>query len=70
MLVLTTFILLTWNGDKKVIFKKMFHIYYLIQVHHNKIQVLFNIGNEVNVMIPNYAQNLSFIICKTNIGAE
>ena len=46
------------NINKKVIFKKMSYIYYLIQFYQNKIWALINNGNKINAMSPNYTQKL------------
>lgn len=67
MLVLTNSMPIT-NNDKEII--KIFYIYYLIWVHQNKIQILFNSGNKVNTMSFNYIKKIVLKIWKTNVKAK
>lgn len=50
------------DGGEEVGLKKVFYIYYLIQVLQEKIRTLFDSGSEVNAMSPDYTQKLGFYI--------
>ena len=64
MLVGAISLLLT-NASKKIIFEKIFCIYYLIQIYQNKIQALFINKSKINSIISNQAQKFCLKIRKT-----
>lgn len=53
----TIFIPVINNINKKVIFKNIFYIYYLIQFHEDKIRALLNSDNKINTINLDYTQN-------------
>lgn len=57
VLFLTIFIPVINNINKKVIFKNIFYIYYLIQFHEDKIRALLNSDNKINTINLDYTQN-------------
>lgn len=59
--ILTTSVPVTYSS-KEVWLKRVLFIYYPIRVYQNEIWVLFNSGNKVNAMSPDYAWKLDLYI--------
>lgn len=74
VLILATFILVTEASkkDNDIVLNKVLYIYYLLRFRKdkkNKVQLLNNSGNKVNMMTPVYALKLGPKVCHTDIKA-
>ena len=61
------------TGASEEALKRVFCIYYPIQFKNTseaQVQALVNLGNEVNVIYPNFAKQLSLPIRPTDVGAQ